>query len=226
MSGINDMVVSDYHDKGTDFSASDFTRPTYQLWVSKNCKKNEDDKQSLPAWVGQLVHDASYRTPEIGVIKEFSPTATIDIGDGELVSIGGSIDRIEHVLDNLWQIADIKTQGMYPAKKAFKAGGEEKWTIQLSVYRWLLDKYGFKTTDVGTIHQYVMGFQKNKDGMEEYNKLEISLMSIEQTEEMMLNKIDIATGEEPRYNDCPTQWMCESYCSYNKSCPHYNKGGS
>ena len=223
MEQINNMIQSDYFDKGTQFSASDFTIPNYQLWVKKNCAKNEDDKQSLPAWVGQLVHKASYDTPEIGVIKEFSGVRYIDIGDVEFVSIGGSIDRIECDEDMVWQIADIKTQGMFPAKKAFKDKGKDEWNTQLSVYRWILDGYNLNTCDTGLIHQYVMGFTKNKDGMEDYNKMEIPLMSLDDTEQMILNKIDIATGEEPLFMDCPV-WMCNSYCSYNKSCPSHNKG--
>lgn len=222
MGTINDMIVSDYHDKGADFSASDFTIPTYQLWVKKNCVKNEDDKQSLPAWVGQLVHKASYDFPEVGVIKEFSFVRTLNIGDGEIVTIGGSIDRIEYDEYDVANIADIKTQGNYPAKRAFKDGGKEEWSTQLGIYRWGAEPYGIKACSTGVIHQYVMGFTKNKDGMQEYNKIEIHLDEPHIIEEMMLNKIDIATGEEPLFKDCPV-WMCESYCSYNQSCPSHNK---
>ena len=221
---INGMIQSDYFDKDVDFSASDFCKPNYQLWVSKNHEKNKDDKQSLPAWVGQLVHKASYDFPELGVIKEFSPVTTIDIGDGELVTIGGSIDRIEDI-NGEWHISDIKTQGLYPAKKSFKAQGSEAWVTQLSVYRYLLESYCIYTSSTAFIHQYVMGFQKNKDGMEDYNKFEIQLEETHNTEEMIRNKIDIATGEEPMMVDCQTAWQC-SYCSYTNSCPSYNKGGN
>lgn len=216
---INDMIQHEYHDKGVDFSASDFTLPTYQLWVKTNNQKPEG-KQNLQAWVGQLVHKASYEFPEINVMKEYSPVHTIEI-NGEQVSIGGSIDRVVYN-GRKWTIEDIKTQGMYPAKKAFKDGGKDEWITQLSVYRWLLESQGFAVNDVGVIHQYVMGFQKNKDGMEDYNEILINLMTVLQTNEMIANKIDIATGDEPVYVDCES-WRCESYCNYTDVCPAYQR---
>ena len=212
------MIKSDYFDKGTDYSASDFTRPNYQLWVSKNFDKNPDEEQGLAPWVGQLVHQASYEHQEIGVIKEFSPVRYFN---GK--HIGGSIDRLVYIGDGLWQVEDIKTQGNYPAKKAFKDGKEE-WVKQLSVYRWLCDDYDIAPIVLANIHQYVMGYQKDKklEDYKEYNKLEIELMSLIDTELMIESKMDIAEGDEPIFKDCPV-WMCKDYCSYNQSCPHYNK---
>jgi len=219
--GINGMVVGNYFDKVTDFSASDFTIPNYQLWVKKNLPKNKDVEQGLQPWVGQLVHKASYDHPEVNVIKEFSATRNIPISSAtepyKHVVIGGSIDRISNVIRGVWQIEDIKTQGMYPAKSAFKTPKSE-WIKQLSVYAWLMEDYGFNVESVGIIHQYVMGFQKNKDGMEMYNKLEIPLMSMQDTDDMIVNKIDIARGPEPVSVDCDS-WLC-GYCDWSNSCRH------
>lgn len=216
---INNMIKSDYFDKGTDFSASDFTRPNYQLWVSKHFDKNKDDEQGLAAWVGQLVHKASYDHPEIGVIKEFSPVRYFNG-----VHIGGSIDRIVYNGYGMWQIEDLKTQGNYPAKKAFKEP-DEKWIKQLSIYKWLAYDYDIECIGEGVIHQYVMGYQKDKKlpEYEVYNKLEIPLMSVENTELMIESKIDIAQSSIPPDVDCPVSWMCEAYCSYSDGCPSYIK---
>lgn len=205
------MIVSDYFDKSVDFSATDFAKPNYQLWVSKNLPKNENVEQSLEAWTGQLIHKASYDNPEINVIKEFSCKRTFDLE----YTIGGSIDRIEYLGGGLWQIADIKTQGMYPAQAAFKQPKEE-WKIQLSVYRWILDNYNFSVVGSGTIHQYVMGFTKNKIGMEKYNKLEVELLSHDEVEELVKSKIEIAHGSEPVSVDCPS-YLC-GYCDYTEAC--------
>ena len=218
MSKINDMIVSDYHDKNVDFSASDFCTPNYQLWVKKNLPKNEDDKQNFKAWVGQLVHKASYEFPEIDVIKEFSFKFVHDLD----TSIGGSIDRISFD-GELWHIEDIKTQGNYPAQKSFKEP-DEKWITQLSIYRYAMVKYyGMAVSLNATIHQYVMGHQKNKHGCEEYNEIPIRLMETHDVESMLNEKIAIARGSEPLIVDCKS-YLCESYCSWNKSCPSYNKG--
>lgn len=211
MSDINGMIKGDYFDKGVDFSATDFCRPSYQLWVSKNLPKNENVEQGLEPWIGQLVHNASYNNPEIDVIKEFSCKRVFDLE----YTIGGSVDRLEYLGGGLWQIADIKTQGMYPAQAAFKQPKED-WKVQLSVYRWILDDYNFSVVGSGTIHQYVLGFTKNKIGMEKYNKLEVELMSHDEVEELVKSKIGIAKGEEPVSCDCPS-WGC-SYCDYTESC--------
>lgn len=216
--GINGMVVSDYFSKNTDFSASDFTLPDYKLWIKKNLPKNKDVQQGYKAWVGQLVHKASYDYPETDVIKEFSFNQNIDLQ----YSIGGSIDRV--VIDNFNKstIEDLKTMGNFPATKAFKDGKEE-WVIQLSVYSWAMSSYGFNMNSHGIIHQYVMGYQKNKNLEEykEYNKIKIDLMSKQQTEDMMLKKINVSTQKlPPLLVDCQ-KWMCKDYCDYNKACPSY-----
>ena len=233
---INKMIKSDYHDKGVEFSGSDFSKPLYQLWVSKNFPKNEttnvlvgteiEGEQSFKAWVGQLIHKASYDFPEVNVIKEYSPVTEVYIGNQEYVSVGGSIDRITIDRHGYMQLEDIKTQGNFPAKASWKEPSES-WIQQLSVYRYLLECQRFKTSDVGIIHQYVMGYQKDKknEDYHEYNKIEIPLMSVSDTEEMIKNKIDIATGDEPILKDCK-DYMCKDYCSYNQVCPHYNKGGN
>ena len=212
---INDMIVSDYRDKGTDFSSTDFTIPNYQLWVKKNFPRNLDDKQSQQAWVGQLIHDASYRFPETNVIKEFSGLRNLC---GK--SIGGSIDRMEYA-DSEWHIADIKSQGMFPAQSSFKEPKKE-WITQLSIYKWIAESYGLQVSSTGIIHQYVLGFTMNKIGMNEYNKILIPLLNTRDIELMIESKIDIANGNEPVSVDCEG-WRCESYCSWNKSCPHYNR---
>ena len=209
---INDMIVSDYFDKGTDFSATDFNKSNYQLWMKRNFESDEQE-QSLEAWVGQLVHNASYNTPEIDVIKEFSCQTMFDLK----YTIGGSVDRLSYD-GQQWIVEDIKTQGMYPAKSNFKKGGSDSWKIQLSIYAWILRKYGFKIANYGHIHQYVMGFTKNKDGMEKYNKITIELYDDELVESLIEEKLRY-TEREPISVDCES-WAC-GYCDYTSKCKHY-----
>ena len=212
---INDMIQSDYFDKDVDFSATDFTKNDYQLWVSKHYPK-DDEEQSFKAWVGQLIHKASYDHPEIDVIKEFSFKFIHEFEH----SIGGSIDRIVRLDNNQWQIEDLKTQGNFPATKAFKEY-PDYWSIQLSIYRYAMMKhYGFDVSSVGIIHQYVMGYQKNSKlpEYEEYNRLEVELMSPEETSKFISDKIAIAYNEIAPMMNCITSWQCD-YCSYSKACP-------
>lgn len=216
MESINEMIQSDYFDKGTDFSASQFSKPDYQLWVEHNLPENGIVKQGFKAWVGQLVHDASFNHKEINVIKEFSLTSVFDLEH----TIGGSIDRLEYLGSGLWQIADIKTQGMFRAQKAFKEPSES-WIIQLSIYRWMLKQYGFNVVRSATIYQYVMGFNKNKVGMEEFNKIEIELLPEEDVEHLIRRKIQVATGHEPASCDCES-WSCD-YCDYTEHCQRSKK---
>ena len=214
-SGINGMVVSDYHDKGTDFSASDFTKPLYQLWVSKNFPKNSDEKQGFKPWVGQLIHDASYNHAEVDVVKEFSFIINHDLD----ATVGGSVDRCVYE-DGVWVIEDLKSQGNYPAQKAFKEPSES-WITQLSIYRLGMATRGFNVANYGIIHQYVMGYQKKKGSdMQEYNKIEIPLMSSEATQAIISTGINVARNSLPPAMDCAT-YLCKDYCSYSHACPHY-----
>ena len=220
MSNINDMIVSDYHDKGTEFSASDFTNPLYKLWVSKNFEKNKDEKQSFKAWNGQLIHKASYDFPEIDVIKEFSFVLTHDLD----TQVGGSVDRCTF-LNGKWQIEDIKTMGNFPAKKAFKEVKQE-WIIQLSIYKLGMESRGLSVSNFGVIHQYVMGYQKDSKlpDYKEYNRIIIALLSKEETLELIEQGVQVARNSIAPVVDCP-KYLCKDYCSFNKSCPAY-KGGN
>jgi hypothetical protein len=110
---------------------------------------------------------------------------------------------------------------MYPAKGAFKTT-PDYWITQLSIYRYMMEtEYGFKVDTRGVIHQYVMGFQKNKDGMEEYNKLVISLLDNLSVLKLIQKKIAVATSKEAPAMDCQIKWQC-AYCSYNNNCPYLN----
>lgn len=219
--GIHSWIQSDYKDKGTDFSASDFSKPNYQLWVSKNFEKNKDDEQGFKACVGQLVHQASCDSFEVGVIKEVSFVSLVG-----KYTVGGSMDRLAWNKEySGWQVEDIKTQGMYPAKASFK-NNPDSWTSQLSIYAYMADDHGIKTLGQGVIHQYVMGFQKNKDGMEEYNKIDVDLyIDHKNTRDMMIKKMDMAKSKTPPDMDCKT-YMCADYCSHSNSCPHYSTGST
>jgi len=215
--GINGMVVSDYHSKGTEFSASDFTRPNYQLWVSKNHPKNEDEDLGFKAWVGQLIHDASYNHAEVDVIKEFSFIYNHDID----ATVGGSVDRCSY-RNGLWHIEDLKTMGNFPAQKAF-AEPKEDWVKQLSIYKLGMSSRGLSVSSRGIIHQYVMGYQKKKGSeMKEYNEIEIQLMSEEDTIELINTGVNVARNSLPPMMDCNPHWQCD-YCSYTDHCPSSNK---
>ena len=212
---INDMIVSDYFSKDSDFSASDFCKPLYQLWVSKNFPKNEDDKQGFKPWVGQLIHDASYRHPEIDVVKEFSFILHHDLD----VTVGGSVDRCVFV-NGIWQIEDLKSMGNFPAQKAFKEPKQE-WIVQESIYKLGMESRGFNVADTGVIHQYVLGYQKKKGSdMQEYNRLEIPLLSSDETREIINTGVNVARNSLPPLMDCAT-YLCKDYCSFNQACPNY-----
>lgn len=210
------MIVSDYHNKHSDFSASDFCRPLYQLWVSKHFDKNYDDKQNFKAWTGQLIHKASKDFDEVDVVKEFSFILNYDFN-----TIGGSVDRC--VFENgEWYIEDLKTMGNFPAQKAF-AEPKKEWIIQLSIYRIGMISRGFKVSKKGIIHQYVMGYQKKKGSdMKEYNRIQIDLLDIDEVYEILNTGINVAQNKEAPVCDCK-KYLCSDYCSYNASCPEYNK---
>ena len=216
--GINGMIQGDYFDKGTDFSASDFVGPLYQLWVKKNFPKNTDEEQGFKPWLGQLIHQASYEHPEVNVVKEFSFVLHHDID----TSIGGSVDRCALDEYGVWHIEDLKSQGNFPAQKSFKEPSDS-WIKQLSIYKLGMESCGFKVSDGAVIHQYVMGFQKKKGSdMKEYNKIDITLMSEADTVDLINTGINVARNSLPPMMDC-AKYLCKDYCSWNQACPSYNQ---
>ena len=116
-------MVSTYRDKGTTFSCSELTKPSYQLWVGKhNADKRPDratSKVSFKSYLGSSLHKMIEETEEPGVVKEFTWTREIAPG----VTLGGTADELRYRYSiNKWRLGDVKLKGVYPAKKFLGIG--------------------------------------------------------------------------------------------------------
>jgi hypothetical protein len=206
----------EYLDKGTDFSASDFTQPDYYLWIKKrnNVVKNEEkDEVFSPSFVGSLIHQNHESLNEVNVIKEFS---TIKKING--YTVGGTIDRLEMYPNGYLTICDLKSGGQYPMLKKFKDGSDD-WITQLSVYKWLIDDL-FKVEEYGKIYAFVLGHQKNKDNMPMTWSTTFELDK--HIDNLMCSKIETAVSDTPPENDCPKWKCCNQYCDYYTYCQTRN----
>lgn len=213
------LTAIQYNDKGTDFSATDFTKPNYQLWMEKNGPKIErNGKVFSPAFVGSLIHKNSEETNEVNVFKEFS---TIRELGGH--SIGGTMDRLE-IDDNVITVADIKTGGHFPMLKKFRDNNVPDWGKQLSIYRWLISPIFENIATVGKVYVFVLGHQRNKDNMPDEWTHHEELLSNESVEAILKEKIEIAKAIEPPEKDCE-KWRCNpKYCDAYNFCINYGVG--
>lgn len=204
----------EYVDKGTDYSASDFNKPNYQLWISKRIDsyKNTVDTDNVfnASFVGSLIHQNSEGVNEINVIKEFS---TIKNLNGK--TIGGTMDRLEFDnKNNSIVIGDIKTGGHFPMLQKYKKKEYKEWSTQLSVYYWLIKDMFINVETFGRIYAFVLGYQKNKDNMPDKWTAVVHLN--DNIEKLMLEKINIAESDIEPKKDCES-WRC-NYCDYSTYC--------
>lgn len=231
------FLKSTYFSKGTAFSASDFTKPIYQLWVSKHFEIETKPEMSFKAALGSAFH-AYCEDQEVAVIKEFS-----HITQFEGVSIGGTADLLEFDTEtNKWVIGDHKTKGVFQAKKFLGftrpitktrkkeevvTSEQEKEVKQLSIYKWLF-KDLFNIADYATIYLWVIGHDAaaKSQGVPEFTEVKIQLIPEKNIEQFIKRTIEIVNTDTPPSKDCE-DWLC-GYCEYNKVCPAQklkNSGG-
>jgi len=214
-STINSWLKSTYRKKDCDLSVTDFTKPTYQLWVKLNFGEDveKSDLVSFKSFLGSALHKAIENTDEDGVIREFSWIKSLPDG----TKIGGTCDELRWRYSiNKWRLGDIKLKGVYVTKK-FLEGGEEqnKEVLQLSAYRWLFDGM-FDIDDKAVIYLFVNGHTA-KEKFPEYQEVWLDLLPTHIVQEYIQGKLAQAKAKTEPIKDCPT-WLC-GYCEYSSLCP-------
>ncbi|WMM95593.1 hypothetical protein CRP143_gp28 [Roseobacter phage CRP-143] len=214
------FLQSTYLDKGTRFSASALTKPDYQLWVINHSPKDEVTTKQVgfKSAIGSAWHEFCEKNNEVGVVKEVSY-----VKEFEGTTIGGTADELVWLGDK-WQIRDHKTKGVYSAKKFLGIGTKaephpmpenEKEIKQLSIYRWLF-KDMFEIADEAIIYLWVMGHTK-RESFPEVSEVPLKLIDMEETEQMISEKIKVALADDEPVFDCET-WLCD-YCDVQHHCP-------
>ena len=224
----NGWMTSTYRDKGTTFSCSELTKPSYQLWVSKHAPQKEDratSTVSFKSFLGQALHTACEKTEEPGVVKEFTWTREIKHG----ITLGGTCDELRwRYTVKKWRLGDIKLKGVYPAKKFLGVGTkanpnpkkeQEKEQLQMSIYRWLFQDL-FDIEDKAVIYLFINGHTA-REQFPEYQEVWLDLLPINITQTYINGKIDTALAATPPTKDCE-DWLC-GYCEVKEHCPYQQR---
>lgn len=222
------FLKSTYFSKGTDFSASDFTKPLYQIWVSRHFEVESSEYVSFKSAIGSAFH-AACEQQETSVIKEFS-----HIEHFEGVSIGGTADLLEYDYElGKFVLGDHKTKGAYSAKKFLGftrpitktrkvpevvPPEQDKEIMQLSIYKWLF-KNLFNIHNKATIYLWVVGHTQaeKRYNIPEYTEVELELLSDRAVEHRIKKVIEVAASDTPPPKDCE-EFLC-NYCEYKDVCP-------
>lgn len=224
----NSWMKSTYRDKGTTFSCSELTKPSYQLWVSKHAPQKPDRAEgqvSFKSYLGSALHNMIENIEEPGVLKEFTWTKTIAPG----VTIGGTADELRwRYTQKKWRLGDIKLKGVYPAKKFLGIGTkanpkpkpeQEKEQLQMSIYRWLFEGL-FDIEDKAVIYLFINGHTA-REQFPEYQEVWLDLLPINITQSYIEGKVATALADTPPIKDCE-DWLC-NYCEVSDSCPYQKK---
>lgn len=223
---INNWLKSTYRAKDCDFSVTDLTAPSAQLWAKINTKYDEDKDEkyvSFKSFLGSALHNAIESQDEDGVIKEFSWVKTLPDG----TRIGGTADEIRYRYTvKAWRLGDIKLKGDYPTKKFLGIGPksnpcpkpeQEKEQLQMSCYRWLFEGL-FEIEDKAVIYRFTPDHSK-WSAYPEYDEVWLDLMPITTIEAYIKGKLSQARESKQPTKDCP-DWLC-NFCDYQEACTHY-----
>jgi hypothetical protein len=148
-------------------SASAFSKPTRAIILTKRYgdKIEKDVSESLWALFGTGVHKALEGVS--GMVEELSLSAEIC---GEKIS--GRLDGYDQVSGDIW---DYKVTSAWTIVFGSRA---QDWKTQMSVYRYLLDVNGYKTSGMAHILAILRDHDKKKAG-EKYPALPVHVTDIE-----------------------------------------------
>lgn len=218
-------LVSNYRAKDCDFSVTDITMPSCQLWAKAHTTFKEDKttkKVGFKSFLGSALHTAIEGVEEDGVVKEFSWVRTMEDG----TRIGGTADELRWRYSvDAWRLGDIKLKGDYPTKKFLGIGTktnpnpspeQEKEQLQMSAYRWLF-KGLFNIEDNAVIYLFTPGHSSYYK-YPEYQEVWLELLPIKTIDTYIKGKLSIIKQEEQPDKDC-SDWMCD-YCDFTEVCKY------
>ncbi len=220
-------MKSMYRPKDCEYSASDLTMPSAQLWAKANTTYEQEKTEKVvgfKSFLGSALHKVIEETDEDGVIKELSWVRTLPDG----TRIGGTCDELRWRYSiNKWRLGDVKLKGDYPTKKFIGIGTkanpnpkpeQEKEQLQMSIYRWLFQGM-FDIEDKGVIYLFTPGHSAWA-AYPEYQEVWIDLLPISTIDQYIKGKLAVTKAPEQPEKDCP-DWLC-NYCNFQEACTHYS----
>ena len=221
-----EWMKSMYRPKDCDYSVTDITMSSAQLWAKSNTVFGEDkhDKTvGFKSFLGSALHNAIETQDEDGVVKELSWVRTL--ADG--TRIGGTCDELRwRYTIKKWRLGDVKLKGDYPTKKFLGIGTkanpnpepeQEKEQLQMSIYRWLFQGL-FDIEDKGVIYLFTPG-HASYASYPEMQEVWLDLLPIKTMDTYIKGKLAVTKMPTQPEKDCP-DWMC-NYCSFQEACTHY-----
>ena len=203
-----------------DYGVTSLEKPRYwfklkQQFPDENCLPPESMIDSkIGTGFHMVAEEAMKNTLDIKCETERQLSA--DIAG---YNVGGTCDLIIYDDNDVATVCDFKTMKAYPAKKAFNGEEHDKFIKQLSLYAYMLRQKGAKTSDVGYIYVFIVGWTARDRDLPRTFRLDLKLMDDKEVEEYVKERIQALEGEVPM--DCPS-WMCEKYCELRDVCPHFN----
>ena len=221
-----EWMKSMYRPKDCDYSVTDITMSSAQLWAKSNTVFGEDkhDKTvGFKSFLGSALHNAIETQDEDGVVKELSWVRTL--ADG--TRIGGTCDELRwRYTVKKWRLGDVKLKGDYPTKKFLGIGTkanpnpepeQEKEQLQMSIYRWLFQGL-FDIEDKGVIYLFTPG-HASYASYPEMQEVWLDLLPIKTMDTYIKGKLAVTKMPTQPEKDCP-DWLCR-YCSFQEACTHY-----
>jgi len=219
-------LKSMYRPKDCEYSVTDITMSSAQLWAKANTVYGEDKTEKtvgFKSYLGSALHKAIEEQDEDGVIKELSWVRTLQDG----TRIGGTTDELRWRYSvNKWRLGDVKLKGDYPTKKFLGIGTkavpnpkpeQEKEQLQMSIYRWLFEGM-FDIEDKGVIYLFTPG-HSSWAGYDEMQEVWLDLLPITTVDTYIKGKLAVTQLPVQPEKDCP-EWMCK-FCNYQEACTYY-----
>lgn len=222
----NEWMKSTYRPKDAEFSVTDLTMPSAQLWAKAHTCYEEDKQDKtvgFKSFLGSALHHAIEIQDEDGVVKEFSWVRTLEDG----TRIGGTTDELRYRFAvGKWRLGDIKLKGDYPTRKFLGIGTkanpnpkpeQEKEQLQMSIYRWLFEGL-FEIEDKGVIYLFTPGHASYAP-YPEYQEVWLDLLPIKTMDTYIKGKLAVTQQVKQPAKDC-ADWMC-GYCPYQEACTYF-----
>ena len=218
-------LKSMYRPKDCDYSVTDITMPSAQLWAKANSifEENTEKTVGFKSFLGSALHKVIEEIDEDGVIKEFSWVRTLPDG----TRIGGTADELRWRYSiTKWRLGDVKLKGDYPTKKFLGIGTkavpnpkpeQEKEQLQMSIYKWLFEGL-FDIEDKGVIYLFTPGHSAWA-AYPEYQEVWLDLLPISTIDQYIKGKLAVTKAKEQPAKDCPA-WLC-NYCPFTEACTHF-----
>lgn len=221
---LKEYKFYDKEKKEKSISASSITKDILQLWFEQN--DYEKEEKLSDATLGSIVH--------LGMEKIFENTFNLkdDVTIEKRFSkeiIGWEITGKPDIIigDTIY---DYKTGKNYSRKQFLKEGKNHPYSIQLSIYNWLIG--GNKKAKI----LWMMKDSKAIDGEPVFIEDDVILMNDTEVETLLVDKI-LELEKYPSDvmpDECNDLWLrkvkgtvikmkCKLYCGYKNVCPYFKE---